>query len=140
MWMYHSLAHVSKEASRFLVVHAKECQARVSCAAEATLQEFGNRLRYHGVGLEPGQLEIQVFRVVGSTETQVVGSAGGYRTVASMASDSNVWDAVAEGGDGVHVVVRHPFRSALAMFWPGGRPVNFTLVTLGAHSWDTVQF
>ena len=78
--------------------------------------------------------------MVGATEVQVVGSGGSYRTLASLATDVAIWYTTAQNGDAVHVVLRYPFRSALAMFWPGEKPVNFTLVTLGAHSWDTVQF
>lgn len=140
MWVYHTLAHVSKEATRFLIVHGKECQTRASCQAEATLQTLANRIQYHGVGLLPELLEVQVYRVVGTTETQVVGTGGAYRTVTNLSTDTALWDATAQMGDAVHVVLRYPFRSALAMFWPGARRVNFTLVTLGAHSWDTVQF
>lgn len=140
MWIYHTLAHASKEATRFLIVHGVECQTRASCKEEATLKAFATRIQYHGVGLLPEQLEVQVHRVVGAVETQVVGAGGGFRTLSSLLSDDTIWDGTARGGDAVHVVVRYPFRSALAMFWPGGRAVNFTLVTLGAHSWDTVQF
>lgn len=140
MWVYHTLAHVSKEATRFLIVHGKECQTRGSCQAEATLQALAGRIQYHGVGLLPEQLEVQVYRVVGATEIQVVGSGGSYRSLSSLASDVAIWDTTVQNGDAVHVVLRYPFRSALAMFWPGAKPVNFTLVTLGAHSWDTVQF
>lgn len=140
MWVYHTLAHVSKEATRFLIVHGLECQEHSSCKEEATIKALAARIQYHGVGLLPEQLEVQVHRVVGAVETQVVGAGGGFRTLSSLLSDDTIWDTTVRGGDAVHVVVRYPFRSALAMFWPGSRPVNFTLVTLGAHSWDTIQF
>lgn len=140
MWIYHTLAHVSKEATRFLIVHGLECQTRPSCKAEATLQALAARMQYHGVGLLPDQLEVQVYRVVGARETQVVGGGGTFRTLASLSTDEALWDPTVRGGDAVHVLVRYPFRSAMAMFWPGSKPVRFTLVILGAHSWDTVQF
>lgn len=140
MWVYHSLAHVSKEATRFLIVHGKNCQERASCQAESTKGMLAARVQYHGVGLIPEDLQIQVYKVVGTTETQVVGTGNGFETVASLASSPAYWDITAEPGVGVRVGLRYPFRSALAMLWPGARRVNFTLVNLGAHSWDTVQF
>jgi hypothetical protein len=33
-----------------------------------------------------------------------------------------------------------PFNSALAMFWPGSRPMAFARTNLNADSWDVVQF
>jgi Flp pilus assembly protein TadG len=136
MWIYHTLAHTSKEATRYLIVHGRECQTRTNCATDSTLANVAARIRYHGVGLLPNLLELQVWR----GGVQVVGSGGGFVTLASLESNATVWDAAAEPGQAVQVSVRYPFRSALAMFWPGAKRVNYTLVTLGANSWDTIQF
>lgn len=136
MWIYHTLAHTSKEATRFLIVHGRECQSRGSCQTEAALGQLAARLQYHGVGLLPGQLEIQVYR----GGTQVVGTGGGYVLLSSLAGSATVWDAAADPGQPVQVALRYPFRSALAMLWPGAGRVSFTMVTLGANSWDTIQF
>lgn len=136
MWVYHTLSHVSKEATRYLIVHGIECQARPACAANATLGAFASRVQYHGVGLLPGSLEIQVFR----NSTQVVGSGGNFVTLSSLSGSTTIWDANSTTGQAVNVVVRYPFRSALAMLWPGSSPVTFSMVNLGASSWDTIQF
>ncbi len=136
MWIYHTLAHVSKEATRFLIVHGTECQSRNPCLAEATLGTLAARVQFHGVGLMPASLEIQVF----CSGAQVVGSAGGYVTLSSLAGSTAVWATSANTGNAIQVGFRYPFRSALALFWPGAGVVNFTLVSLGASSWDTIQF
>lgn len=136
MWIYHTLAHVSKEATRFLVVHGAECQTRGSCAAESTLGTLSSRVQFHGVGLMPEDLEIQVF----INGAQVVGSGGGFVSVISLAGSSTVWNSTAKPGDPIQVVLRYPFRSALAMLWAGSARVDFTAATLGASSWDTIQF
>jgi hypothetical protein len=136
MWVYHTLSHISKEATRFLIVHGKECQDRAPCLAEATLGTFASRVQYHGVGLLPSELQIQVYR----NGSQVVGSGGGFVTLASLLNSATVWDTDSPPGLSIQVNVRYPFRSGLAMFWPGGTPVNFSLVTFGATSWDNIQF
>ena len=136
MWIYHTLAHVSKEATRFLIVHGAECQARAACMPDATLGTLASRVQFHGGGLMPDTLQIQVYQ----SGTQVVGSGDGYVTLSSLAGSATVWAASANAGNAIQVGFRYPFRSALAMFWPGAGQVNFTLVNLGASSWDTIQF
>lgn len=136
MWIYHTLAHASKEATRFLIVHGRECQKRANCLALSTQGELASRIQYHGVGLLPAQLDVQVYR----NGTQVIGSAGGYVTLNSLLGSTTTWSTSADLGQSVQVGLRYPFRSALAMLWPGGGKVNFTLTNLGAFSWDTIQF
>jgi Flp pilus assembly protein TadG len=136
MWIYHTLAHASKEATRYLIVHGTECQKRATCDADATLGALASRVTYHGVGLLPQQLEIQVY----VRNNQIVGSGNGYVTMSSLAGSATRWSDAANLGQPIQVGLRYPFRSALAMLWPGAGRVNFTLVTLGARSWDTIQF
>lgn len=136
MWIYHTLAHTSKEATRFLIVHGTECQKRANCRDLSTQDEVAKRIRYHGVGLLPEQLNVQVYR----NGTQVIGVAGGYVTVSSLIGSTTTWSNSAAPGQSVQVGLQYPFRSALAMLWPGTGRVNFTLTTLGAFSWDTIQF
>lgn len=136
MWIYHTLAHASKEATRFLIVHGPDCQKHVSCAADATFATMANRVQYHGAGLVPTDLQIQVY----ANGTQILGSGGGYVTLSSLSGSTGIWSATTYRGQPVQVGLRYPFRSALAMFWPGTSPVRFSLVNLGANSWDTMQF
>lgn len=136
MWIYHTLAHVSKEATRFLIVHGAECQTRTACLADANLGTFASRVQFHGIGLVPANLDVQVFR----GGTQVVGSAGGYVTLGSLAGSTAVWATTANTGLPIQVSFRYPFQSALALLWPSAGQVKFNLVTLGASSWDTIQF
>lgn len=135
MWIYHTLAHTSKEATRFLIVHGRECQKRAGCQALSSTAELAARIRYHGIGLLPEQLDVQVYQ----NGTQVLGSAGGYVKLNTMTA-TTPWSTSADAGRSVQVGLRYPFRSALAMLWPGAGKVNFTLTNLGAFSWDTIQF
>jgi hypothetical protein len=135
MWIYHTLAHTSKEATRYLIVHGAECQARPGCSPGATLGALAGRMRYHGVGLLPDQLQVQVFRGT----TKVVGG-GGFATLQSLNGSTVLWDTAANRGQAVRVVLRYPFRSALAMLWPTSGSVDFMVVNLGASSWDEIQF
>lgn len=136
MWIYHTLAHASKEATRFLIVHGAECQTRATCRDTSNRSDLAARIRYHGIGLLPGQLGVQVYL----NGTQVIGAGGGFVTLSSLESDSAKWGEPAPRGQSVQVGLRYPFRSALAMLWPGAGKVNFTLTNLGAFSWDTIQF
>lgn len=136
MWIYHTLAHASKEATRFLIVHGAECQARPACLAEANLGTLASRVQFHGVGLLPNVLTIAVY----SGGTQIVGSGGNGVLLSSLAGSSTVWDTASLSGRSIQVVVRYQFRSALSMFWPGAGKVNFGIYNLGASSWDTIQF
>lgn len=136
MWVYHTLAHVSKEATRFLIVRGSACQNSAGCVASAQLDALATKLREEGVGLDPNDFTIQVFR----DGTQVVGSSGNYVTVASLVGSTTAWDSIAKKGAFVAVNVRFRFRSALAMFWPGSRGVTFGVFNLGASSQDTIQF
>jgi len=45
-----------------------------------------------------------------------------------------------EAGKVIRIDIVTPFNSALAMFWPGSRPVSFSRMNLGASSSDVVQF
>lgn len=137
MWIYHTLAHASKEATRFLIVHGKECQKRTTCRDLSSPAELAARIGYHGVGLMPDQLDVQV--TISSTGAAVIPGGGGYAKLNTL-TDTAPWSSSAEVGQQVQVALRYPFRSALAMLWPGGGKVNFTLTTLGAFSWDTIQF
>ena len=137
MWIYHTLAHASKEATRFLIVHGAECQARSTCLAAATRQELAARIKYHGVGLLAEQLDVQAYLNGGQV---IGGSGGGWVRLSSIESDTTTWSTSAMRGQPVQVGLRYPFRSALAMLWPGAGRVNFTVSNLGAFSWDTIQF
>ena len=138
MWIYHTLAHTSKEATRFLIVHGSECQdtSRPLCRADATLGMLASRIKYHGVGLLEESLEVQVYR----NSVQVVGTGDGFVTVGSLMGSTTIWAANANRGFPIQVGLRYPFKSALAFFWPGAGRVNFATVKLGANSWDTIQF
>lgn len=136
MWIYHTLSHVSKEATRFLIVHGVECQERASCLAEANLGTLAARVQYHGVGLLPNNLAIAVYR----GQNQIVGSGGNGVLLSSLVGSATIWDTTSITGNPVRVVVRYPFRSALALLWPGAGVVNFSVVNLGASSWDMIQF
>lgn len=137
MWIYHTLAHTSKEATRFLIVHGKECQKRASCQTLSSQAELAARIRYHGVGLLPEQLDVQVS--ISNSGTPVIPSGGGYARLNTLTA-TTPWSTAADVGQPVQVGLRYPFNSALAMLWPGAGRVNFTLTNLGAFSWDTIQF
>lgn len=134
MWVYHTLAHVSKEATRFAMVHGRNCELLAGCVAFSTKDELAKRIRYHGVGLLPAELQVTVLTSGGTSYTS---------TLSAMLGDTSLWAPYPNNQVGldVTVTVRYPFRSALAMLWPGGRAVNpFGTFNLGANSREVIQF
>jgi hypothetical protein len=55
---------------------------------------------------------------------------------------ASVWPPPGRNGIGqtIQIDVTTPFRSAIALFWPGAKPVHFGAFTLGASSSDNIQF
>jgi hypothetical protein len=134
MWVFHTLAHVSKEATRFAIVHGRNCELLAGCASYSTKDELAKRMRFHGVGLLPNDLEVTVETSGGTNYT---GSLN------SMLGDTALWAPYPANQVGldVMVTVRYPFRSALAMLWPGGGRVGpFGVFNLGARSREVIQF
>jgi hypothetical protein len=144
MWVYHSLAHVAKETARYLVVHGQECQNDVTCRNEAVLSAVAAKITAEGGGLIPTLLEVKVYvkgETVGTGGTQVVGSSDNYVLVSSLAGNTAAWYTFAKPPNSVVVSFRYPFRSAIAMLWPGSaQKVQFGEFLLGASSWDTMEF
>lgn len=133
MWTYHTLAHAVKEGTRYTIVHGYNCSlAPNSC--QVTVAQIAQRVRDAGVGLMPDQLQIE-FRSEGDT---VVCSP-----LQSCLTNNNYWPVYPNSQIGRRVTINgtYPFRSAIAMFWPGaGGSRSFGAFNLPASSTETIQF
>jgi len=139
MWMYQTAAHAVREGVRFSVVHGINCvtdaKNGVSNNCSKTVAEVAQVIQNAGGGLDAATTTLRF-------TAPSPGGAVTTCTLASCASDVSIWPPV--GSNQVNTVIQiditTPFRSALAMFWPGAAYVSFAVSNLGATSVDTIQF
>jgi hypothetical protein len=143
MWIYHTMAYAIKEGTRFTIVHGKNCDHAVNTAnsCQVTVGQIAQVIKKAGVGLDPGQLQVQM---VSNTQTINMDFLSNLIT-------SPTTFPLGDGGiqtSPITFTAQYPFFSALSMFWPGaGRGVQFQNLTcqsgtlcLAASSTDNVQF
>jgi Flp pilus assembly protein TadG len=140
MWMYDTLAHSIKGATRFVITKGQNCSTSPNACA-VTVQQVAQRIRDAGVGLDPAQLTVTL-----TSSSRTIGPS----TLQALLADTQYWPTAAPGaaspdpgsavGQPVTITASIPFRSGIAMFWPGGGGMNFTVVTLNATSRERIQF
>lgn len=141
MWLYHTLAFAVKEGTRYAVVHGNDCNiAPSNCAV--TIHDIAERIRFYSVGLVPAQVENVSFR----SATRTITCA----TLENCLTNNTYFPAVAPGGtedaggnrlgSWVEISAEYQFRSAIAMFWPGSRGMNFPAFRLPASSREVIQY
>jgi hypothetical protein len=132
MWVYTTLAHVVKEATRYTVVHGADCaQANSSCPV--TVGQIATRIQQAGVGLDPGQLNV-VLQSAGTTQNCL--------PLKSCLSGSAQFPPSPDNqvGQPVAVSVTYPFNSTLAMFIPQAGAVQFNAFNFTAKSQEEMQY
>jgi hypothetical protein len=132
MWLYHTMAHAIKAGTRFASVHGRNCRVLPNDCA-VTVAQISERIRQAGLGLPPAELSLQFKAYSGTLNC----------SLADCLNDTTVWPESpgdAPGRD-IEITATFPFRSAIAMFWPGGGAVNtFAAVNLPASSRERIQF
>ena len=138
MWMYHTLAYAVKEGVRFASVHGQNCvynAPSVTNSCEQNEAGIAAVIQQAGVGLDPATTQL----------TFCTGSCGSGTTPTcylNSCSSGTTWPPSGGNqiGQSIEIDIVTPFRSALAMFWPGSKPFSFAVVHLGATSRDTIKF
>ena len=132
MWMYHTLAHATKVGVRYAIVHGQNCVAPAANTCGVTIGNIAQQIKDAGVGLDE------------ATTTLTFYSAGGNTTCALSACLGNISPWPPAGGNAPTQVITieaiTPFKSAIALFWPGSSPVTIGRVDLPARSSDRVVF
>ena len=153
MWMYHTLSYSVRNGVRMAVVHGINCfkTADVPNDCSTTIAALAAQIQNSGVGLDPSITELTF--TPGDTDATPKSCYMGtpsasppYGSLVACSTVTTVWPP--DDGTGtfngvgkrLQIDVRTPFASALGMFWPGSKPVNFALMNLGATSVDYVQF
>jgi Flp pilus assembly protein TadG len=134
MWIYHTLAYAVKEGTRYAVVHGQNCGIEPN-HCQVRVMDIAQHVKDAGIGLDPNQLTITL---TSSSRSPVTCSP-----LTSCLSNGDIWPDYPDNQAGLSIGIsaRIPFRSAIAMFWPGGgKGVNFGEVWFPAASQETVQF
>lgn len=146
MWMYLTAAHAARESARFIVVHGSNCKAPGEPCGRA-ISQIAQQLQSHLVGMDPN--EVQVTFRAGCPPLKPFrdpsACSGTRQPLQAYLSDASAvpWP----GGAGAanltfaEVEIEFPFRSAIAMFWPGaGGGMTFGVVNMFAGSREMFQY
>jgi Flp pilus assembly protein TadG len=153
MWMYHTMAFSVKDGVRFAVVHGINCINTTGTGGtnpntcKKTIADIAAQIQGSAVIFDPTKTTLTFFPGDGgaaSTPCTMVGAGAGgcpqFKTNAWPPFDSTGATSLDAVGKPIRIDITAPFQSALSMFWPGSRPVNFGTYTLGASSTDYVQY
>jgi Flp pilus assembly protein TadG len=147
MWMYETVAHAVRDGARYAAVHGQDC-ATVPNSCAVNISDIAAVIKNAGAGLDPDQFTVTISTAVG-TATLATTGASTLTALGTNTSGFSGWTYVPAGGGsasatgpGNDVIVsgQFPFKSALAMFWPGGGKVTFSIVNLGATSRERIDF
>ena len=132
MWLYHTLAFAVKKGIRFAIVHGRSC-ADASASCPVTVGAVAQAILNGAVGLDPAQMAVVMQTSSATLNCKPLSSCLSNTTTFPAAPDNNV-------GLPVTISATYPFRSALAMFWPGVGAVRAGAVNLGARSQEEIRF
>jgi len=145
MWVYNTLAHAVKEGTRLAIVNGANCAKLPTCLPTITVGEVAERIRWTGVGLSPDELEVTLVALRPSAAGPVpVGTPVNCNPLRTCLGRADMFPPADGNRPKVHSVSIqgvYPFRSAIAMFWPGaGRGMTFGTFRLPASSVEVIQF
>jgi hypothetical protein len=132
MWIYVTLAHAMKEGSRYAVVHGADCvQASSDC--QTTVGDVAALVKSSAVGLDPGQMNVQMQ------------SAGGVKSCSPLSScigNSAAWPPSPDNSIGrpITISATYPFNTMMSMFVPHWGSVQFNSMLFGAASQEEVVY
>ncbi|MEQ1885493.1 MAG: TadE family protein [Bryobacteraceae bacterium] len=140
MWMYGTLAHAARRGVRFASVHGINCVPNppgVTNDCTKTIAQIATEIRNAGVGLDPAITTVNFTVLVGTgqaaTSTCTLSNCPGTIWPPSTNNANQV-------GQRISISLVTPFRSGLAMFWPGSSPTTFGLINLPASSTDSIHY
>jgi len=145
MWVYETLAHTVREANRFAIVHGRNCHPSVTNIHNCTqtVGSIATRLRQQGTGLDPNLLQL-TFRVINQADPNLNNASTAVTgTLASLSGNTTLFPPITAFYymDDISITGKYPFRSALAMFWPGAAPVRFSpVIWMSADARELIQF
>ena len=139
MWIYHTLAYAIREGTRFVAVKGQGCATTPnSCAV--TVGRIAQEIRNNGVGLDPSVMTDVTFTAM-SGRTVTCGTLQDCMSnTTQWPSDAGTPDPGAAQGAEIEITAVYPFRSAIAMLWPGAGRIQFGTFYFPASSREAIQF
>lgn len=144
MWIYHTLAHAIKESTRFSAVHGQNCAISPNACA-VTVRQVATRIRDTGVGLIPNEFQNITLNSTSRTVTcpklndcLIAGALGD--TYWPTSTPGTAPDPGSATGLDIWIYGEYPFRSAIALVWPGAGSINFPMFVLPAYSRERIYF
>ena len=141
MWMYHTAAYSVKQGVRYASVHGYNCSHNGNTCA-VTIGQVAKVIQDAAVGLDPSATSLNFWSgpsgPSGVSKTLIKNCA----TMTVCISNVTTYPSITENdvGQPFTIDLQVPFTSALAMFWPGAKPVTFSQTIFPASSTDTVKF
>jgi TadE-like protein len=138
MWMYHTAANSVKAGVRYAIVHGRDCdQNNNNCPT--TVSQVARVIQDAGVGLDIAATSVTFSLGSGALKTTVKTCNLGVGGTGGCVGDSTRFPTAGRG-EPISIDMVTPFKSAIAMFWPGSRPTQFPGFNFPAGSSDNVQF
>ena len=133
MWIYQTLTYAVREGTRYAMVHGKDCATPNTC--QVTIGQIVGVIQSAGPGLDPNHTTVTLTTNSGTSTSN---------TMANLLGNTTVWPPSTDYAPGQNVTISasYPFRTVLAMFWPGaGGPLNDSQTFhLGASSTEGIMF
>jgi len=134
MWIYHTETYAINQGTRYLVVHGADC-AQSGNTCTTTVGSVAHAIANNGVGLVPSLWNVKLVSASGSNNVTC-------NPLSTCLTNSTVWPPSPDNALGSTVAISstYPFTSALCMFFPGSKPVNFGTFNLPAYSQQVITF
>jgi len=144
MWIYHTLAYSVKEGVRFAIVHGVDCvynPPAVLNHCQVTAAQVAAVIENAGVGLDPTATTVTFCAPANTTTGPCTGTTCALNSCPATQFPPATPLGVNYPGQTIEIDIKTPFKSALAMFWPGTRGVgSFAVTQFSASSSDQIQF
>jgi Flp pilus assembly protein TadG len=134
MYIYFSQAHAVREGARYVVVRGADCLVNGNtCGVQ--VKDIAGQLAHSGIGLLPDHWNVTLISSSGANNVACT-------PLSNCLTNATTWPSSPDNqvGSSVAISASYPFSSALAMFWPGVKPVTFGTYNLPAYSKQLIQY
>ncbi len=152
MWLYNTAAHAVREGTRFAAAHANNC-ALLPNGCASTLAQISQRILEQGVGLNPAEVRNVRFLSKGANPTASPLRTYTCATLAACLSDSRSWpaltavatqvtelDPLGQRGSYIEIRAQYPFRTAIALLFPGSPTQQIGVFNLEVSSEEIIHY
>ncbi len=135
MWQYHTLAYAVKAGARYAIVHGQDCTILPNDCA-VSISQVAGIIRDNGIGLPASAVTVSFTDSNGGVTTCTLSDC-----IANNTTGHWPPDGANAPGRILKISGKFPFRSAIAMFWPGaGRATAAGTYVLTATARESIQF